>query len=157
MRHHKRTFQSQDVISIMAETKRNEIHRCTSRLRTSIWLKCNLIFTIKKTLFFKDFLSWFDQNVTIKWSMKVQKRQLALRLWEWKLSCVAFRQEQRIKHPPNQTQIPTLPQTAYSLLTHVTYHTTIPNQPLKNNLHPLSSWPIIWWNKKVLTYQFLFI
>ena len=39
------------------------------------------------------------------------------------------------------------PQTAYGLTTHITH--TIPNQPLKNYLHPLSSWPVICWKKKV--------
>ena len=35
----------------------------------------------------------------------------------------------------------------YNLLTHVTHCATIPNQPLKNNLQPLSTWPVTWWKK----------
>ena len=66
----------------MAETKMNKTRRSAGRLRSSIWLKCNFIFTIKKFLFFftqsatypsKVLGRRFDPNTTMKWSTKVQK------------------------------------------------------------------------------------
>ena len=53
---------------------------------------------------------------------------------------------------------PTFQQMAYSLLTHVTQCATITNHPLKNDLHPLTYWPVSGRRPIFfLIYQLLFI
>ena len=125
----------------------NKTRRCTGRLHASIRLKCNFIFTIKKILLFQPIcnlpLQIFFEPIRPKCDYKMvnesSKNQSTPKLRERRSSCVAFGQEQRTRRLTNQVCIPTLPQTAYSLPTLVTHRATIPNQSLKNDLHPLSS------------------
>ena len=197
----------------MAETKMNKKHCSAVRLRASIRLKCNFIFTIEKIPFFPTKSATFSSNVfwsrylslpltrqdltqgqwpegRLKWGWEESevghepvtmmylahpkvaqpnrgpyglksaftgqsslesrfdpnttiKKGSRLRDFERRSSSVSF------ERSTNEARIPTLPQIAHSLPTHVTYRATIPNQPLKNDLHPLSSWPVIWWNKNI--------
>ena len=85
----------------------NQTCRCTGRLRASIQLKCNFIFTIKKNLFFnqsgtfpsKVFQTRFDPNEIIKQSTKVPKSQSTLRLQKKRSSLIVFGQEQKTLMP----------------------------------------------------------
>ena len=134
----------------MAETKMNKTRRSADRLRAFIRLKCNLIFTIKKILFFfnqsgtfpsKVFWSRFDPNATIKRSHKVKRKAVGSETSREKIVPRCIRTRTKNQTPKLTFQHYTT--TAYSLPTHVTHRATIPNQLLKNDF----SWPVIWWKK----------
>ena len=93
-------------------------------------LKRSLFFTLWAIFPFKVFFGPIRPKRDYKMVNESSKRQSAPIPRERRSSRVAFGPEQKTRRPTNQGRISTQP------------------QPLKNDLHPLSSWPVIWGKKK---------
>ena len=96
------------------------------------------------------FQSWFETIHGNKWSTKGQKGSQHWRLLSERIiTCHSFRQSQRqLTHyqpTPQPTNSPAFPpQDQDCSLSTDSGHTTAQqvNKPAKNNLHPLTSWPL---------------
>ena len=139
----------------MSVTKMNKTSRWVGRLREFILLKYNFIFTIKKILIFQPIrnfpLQIFWKQIRPKRDYKMvnesSKKAVGSETSKEKIVLRRIRTRTKNQTPYQSNSHSTLPQTAYSSPTHVIPPDTISNQLLKNNLHPLSSWTVIWWKK----------
>ena len=143
----------------MACNKMNQTRRCAGRLRLSIWLKCRNKLSDKKVLYStmnflsKDFWGRFNSKHGYKTINKRSQNKLTSGTAIRENHHVShFRQDQRPLTPygPTSQSITRQPSplhfhhkilTTHSLPTHINHYAPYnpASQPVKNNLHPLTS------------------